>query len=274
MRPIKISEKLNFVAVKLRMQFGDTELAVGTGFFYRFMGSTHLVTNWHNVSGKHPETGKCLHSEGGIPDRVAIGFPMNSIKDEIPVIQWDWRVLNLYDDENMEKPVWNEHPIFQHRIDVVTIPISELEKTAVLAANEEKLGLDRLQLRPGLDVFILGFPIGISGGAHFPIWKRGSIATEPDVDIDGLPKLYVDTATREGMSGSPVFAQETGFWTPEDKDRMDDAVLGTGRRFLGIYSGRVGNDPFKAQLGVVWKVTCIEEIIKNGLIKDAQQQTG
>ena len=111
----------------------------------------------------------------------------------------------------------------------------------------------------------------MSGGAHFPIWKRGSIATEPDIDLDGLPKLFVDTASREGMSGAPVFAQYTGFWTPEDKSELKDSVFGTGRRFLGIYSGRVGDDPFQAQLGIVWKPTAIEEIIKYSIIKEAQK---
>ena len=52
------------------------------------------------------------------------------------------------------------------------------------------------------------------GGAMFPIWKRGSIASEPEIPIDGKPMFYIDTATRQGMSGAPVFAQTSGFWGP------------------------------------------------------------
>ena len=59
-------------------------------------------------------------------------------------------------------------------------------------------------------MFVLGYPKGISGGRGFPIWKRASIATEPDIQHDGLPKLLVDTATREGMSGAPVVAIADG----------------------------------------------------------------
>ena len=57
-------------------------------------------------------------------------------------------------------------------------------------------------LRVSADVFVLGYPRGISGGRGFPI----SIATEPKIDLDGVPKLLIDTATREGMSGGPVIA--------------------------------------------------------------------
>ena len=38
--------------------------------------------------------------------------------------------------------------------------------------------------------------------------------------------------------------------------------IGMIRSFLGVYSGRIGaEDNFKAQLGIVWKKTVIEEIL-------------
>ena len=73
--------------------------------------------------------------------------------------------------------------------------------------------------------------------------------------------MYIDTATREGMSGAPIYAQESGFWAPEGKKLPEDGVFGKGHRFIGIYSGRVGNDPFFAELGIVWKEEAIQEII-------------
>jgi hypothetical protein len=44
------------------------------------------------------------------------------------------------------------------------------------------------------------------------------------------------------------------------------SYLGEGRRFLGVYSGRVGDDSFKAQLGIVWKPSVIEEIIQAAMV--------
>jgi hypothetical protein len=174
-------------------------------------------------------------------------------------VQWRPAILELYKGEI---PIWYEHPEHGYKVDVVAIPLDGLEETKIIAANnKEKLDLENFTLRPSLDAFVLGYPLGITGGGKLPIWKRASIATEPDIDLENLPKFLIDTATREGMSGSPVYAQENGFFIPEDKPGMDNAIIGEGRRFVGIYSGRLGSDTFQAQLGIVWKEMAIVEII-------------
>jgi hypothetical protein len=45
-------------------------------------------------------------------------------------------------------------------------------------------------------------------------------------------------------------------------NRAIGGFFGKGRKFLGIYSGRVGDDTFLAQLGIVWKSRVIDEIIE------------
>jgi hypothetical protein len=140
--------------------------------------------------------------------------------------------------------------------------MAELATTNAVSANAESLELDKLSLTPGMDVFVLGYPLGLSGGGRFPLWKRGSIASEPDVDIDDLPKMYIDTATREGMSGAPVcMPKKLGSGRRKERNFPMGAMFGKGHRFIGIYSGRVGDDPFLAQLGIVWKEEAIQEII-------------
>jgi hypothetical protein len=88
-----------------------------------------------------------------------------------------------------------------------------------------------------MDAFVLGYPRGMSGGGHFPVWKRATIATEPDIDLDGLPRFYIDTATREGMSGSPVYAQEVGYWLPEGETDKSKASIGKGRQIAAMPAG-------------------------------------
>jgi hypothetical protein len=118
----------------------------------------------------------------------------------------------------------------------------------------------------GDDVFVLGFPLGLHGGGPFPIWKRASIASEPEIDLDGLPKLLIDTATRKGMSGSPVIAVRRGLTNPRGTSGFSDAtIIGMAETFLGIYSGRVDDDPLGAQIGIVWKASVVEEIISAGV---------
>ena len=66
------------------------------------------------------------------------------------------------------------------------------------------------------------------------------------------------------MSGSPVYAQEVGYWLPEGETEFDKASIGKGRRFVGIYSGRLGaEDEFKAQLGIVWKESALIELVES-----------
>lgn len=265
MKPIKLSENLNLVPVKIQMRFDDVELAIGTAFFYEYKTTTHLVTNWHNLSGRNPKTKEPLHSRGTIPNNLVVDVPYHIEREGVTGIQWKRHVLSLYKDAAMLESEYCVHPSHGENVDLATYPISGLEETVIVPANAKRLELCDIELRPSLDVFVLGYPLGMSGGASLPIWKRGSIATEPGIDLDKLPKFLIDTATRQGMSGSPVYAQETGFFHEEGKTGLENAILGTGRRFAGIYSGRLGDDTFQAQLGIVWKTLAIEETIEHSL---------
>ena len=193
-----------------------------------------------------------------------VGIPYQGIGDAGQTRRfWVDVIVPLYEDEEMRKPSWWEHPSHGPSIDAVAIKIEKPEKSIIVSANSESLDLDNIRLIPGLDVFVLGYPEGISGGGRLPIWKRGSIATEPDVHIDDLPKMLIDTATRRGMSGSPIYAQESGLWAPEGATLKEGGMFGKGLRFLGLYSSRVGNDEFLAQIGIVWKEEAIKDIVQS-----------
>jgi hypothetical protein len=103
----------------------------------------------------------------------------------------------------------------------------------------------------GKEVFVLGYPFGqlaLRLSLH-PIWKRASIATELDYLVEHLPMFLVDTASRSGMSGSPVIY-----------------VAGQFQQFVGVYSGRYGADDLNdVQLGRVWRAPLVQEIIDNGV---------
>jgi hypothetical protein len=258
----RITHNLTYVPIHITLRFNEAEMGVGTAFFYTAGNKDYLITNWHNVSGRRPWDKKVNSERGAIPDNLVVRIPYDEqLQDGVIARKWLPKVLKLYADEEHYRPIWWEHPNHRFTIDAVAIELAELATTKAVPANAESLALDKLSLTPGMDVFVLGYPRGISGGGRFPLWKRGSIASEPDVNIDNLPKMYIDTATREGMSGAPVYAQEVGFWAPEGKKFPDEGLFGKGHRFIGIYSGRVGNDPFLAQLGIVWKEEAIQEII-------------
>lgn len=56
----------------------------------------------------------------------------------------------------------------------------------------------------GDDCFILGYPLRNYEGLMLPIWKRGSLASETPLGLEGRPIFLVDAATTAGMSGSPI----------------------------------------------------------------------
>ena len=249
----------------LRMIFGETDtiISTGTGFIYEHEHTYYLITNGHNLTGINPETGERLANHSGFPTLIRTKARLVP-SDNPEALVTDFFDIALYTDENYQVPRWFIHPLKGYTIDVVAIPI--LEKLNI-AEGVKLFPLNNVefdtQFPPEVsdNVFILGYPFDITGGKELPIWKRGTIATEVGIDLDDLPKLLVDTATRSGMSGSPVIYERSGYHRTPDGDTNKD-IIGRIRGFLGIYSGRIGaEDNFKSQLGIVWKPQVIEEIL-------------
>src|SRR6478672_9371274 len=115
---------------------------------------------------------------------------------------------------------------------------------------------DDLEIRIGMDVFILGYPFGAKPPG-LPVWKRGSIASEPDLVRQTTGFYLIDTASRPGMSGSPVILRS---WTSPDGRAREPL-----NRLIGVYSGRLGADVAEAQIGMVWHESFIPEIIDDNL---------
>lgn len=241
----------------LHIGFNDEVLAHGTGFVYQKMQGYYLITNWHNVSGRHPKTHRLLSRHGGVPNVICTYFrskenPGNSFREMIP----------LYADEEMQQPLWIEHPVHKSKVDVVAISLPETftAKYAMYPVNGIKFESE-FKEEIADEAFIVGYPFAKSQYIELPIWKRASIASEPDVNIDQLPMMHIDTATRPGLSGSPVIMQRVGIHGMTDGVVTPDTSIGRIRNFIGVYSGRIGTNELKAQLGIVWKARAIEEIL-------------
>lgn len=254
-----VPDPISFTTHHLHLCFRETDavLSSGTGFIYERENAHYLVTNWHNVSGRNPATGACLSETLAVPDMVSTLFrtidqPAKCLREHLP----------LYSDSNMQKPVWYEHPKHGRSVDVVAIPLPNtlLEKYRLFPIN--KIDFDsQFKEEVADDTFVIGYPFSEITYLQLPVWKRASIATEPDVDLDQVPRLLIDTATRPGLSGSPVVMQRTGIHGMKGGSIKGQEIIGRIRKFIGVYSGRVGTDEVKAQLGIVWKATVIDEII-------------
>jgi hypothetical protein len=272
------SNSLSLAALPLQMfPYGSAiALAKGTGFFYEYEEILYLITNGHNVTGVNPVSNQRISNSMAFPERIK--FHVRRLMREPELAFGAEEVFTpLYSGNEMKQPLWYVHPIFGYNVDVVAIPV--LKKIDVpqwiklFPINKFEFD-DQFMLLPSDDVFILGYPFGIDGDKKLPIWKRGSVATEPSIDIDGLPKLLIDTASRPGMSGAPVIFKRSGLHGMTEGKLTNDTIIGTIRGFVGIYSGRIAApDPIEAQLGVVWKKTVIEEILAAKVIGDIVFQT-
>lgn len=238
------------VPIFIKLKFNNTELATATAFICRHSSQFYLVSNWHNFSGRDVQSREPLANHGGVPNIVSCYF----IRDG-QFIRREWLDLPLRSEKSC---LWFEHPHSGSNIDVGVLPLTLSSNFRAMPVND--MPLTDMKLRVSHDVFILGYPLGLVQPMGLPIWKRASVATEPDTSS---PSFLVDTATRKGMSGSPVIFRYRGFYKHgESEEAGPNDWLGEGDDFVGVYSGRVGASDVEAQLGIVWKRTVIEEIIE------------
>lgn len=161
-------------------------------------------------------------------------------------------------DEN-DEPLWYIHPVDGAAVDVVAIPLGAETNPVMKFFPINPLSAQGLIIRISMEVFILGYPFGPEPPG-FPVWKRGNIASEPNLVQLGQKYLLVDTASLSGMSGSPVIRRS---WTNHLVDAnytSDDSRIAT--KFIGVYSGRrKGLHGSDTQLGIVWPASSITDIL-------------
>lgn len=240
-------------AIYTELYFRETRLANASAFLWREKDSVYLISNWHNFAGRDPESEKTISDTGGIPDRVQCTLWKHEEPGGKPsvgdIVNWKTYSFPLVDDHLT--PLFLENPLRKRGVDIAALPLNLPSEVVATYVNEVEFS--KMPLRAGTDVFIVGYPLGLLFDAPFPVWKRGSIASEPNAPIHGLKKVLIDTATRPGMSGSFVIAQ-------------DIIAFGARRAFLGIYSGRyVGSHEQDAQLGIAWHRDAIDETVRNGV---------
>lgn len=195
-------------------------IAKGTGFFFvteKDEPQLFLVTNKHNLltPAKKPLeklTFYC-HKDPSKPEDIKfITLPLITKKKETT-----W-ILN------------KEHP--DTDIAVIPIPDDFLTDCKIFAISEKWTQTD-LKLRPATDIVLVGYPQGnYNDENRLPLWKKGSIASDPSIDIFGKPAFIIDISAYKGNSGSPIFATAYGAYETED----GIIKIGTVRKFLGIYS--------------------------------------
>ncbi len=217
------------------------------------------MTNWHVFSGRDPSAGQPKLSCCAVPDtcRYTVASPRGE------AIAWTTYEISLgsADDQNAR---WFQHPLMGQDCDIAAIPV----ETETIGFAKDLLDQDghdsEMVIDLGEELFLPGFPLGLSSNGSMAIWKRACLASSLEFGHGMSQFFYVDTATREGMSGAPRLAISN--WRHYSLDR------GTGKarvidkplswRLLGVYSGRRNSsDGFEAQVGIVWRENLIYDIL-------------
>lgn len=273
-----VKNPLSYVPFQIFVGDDAGWFSMGTGFFYQLDKDLFIVTNWHVVSGRSWPSGKVNAPGGRRPTKAGVKLASESSASTEKAVYFATRDMSIHSDDT---PRWLEHPELRWRCDLVAFPVGvtpEIVRRVHKPAN--LIYRANIPVVPGGTVFIVGYPRSISSGPGFPIYKSGYVASEPDFDVrvngepstvggmkDGLivPAIFIDSLTRQGMSGSPVFAYYSGMWNPDDPygkfELKHSTVQGEGVQFIGCYGGRAtGDRESDAALGLCWRESVIREI--------------
>jgi Trypsin-like peptidase domain len=249
-------DQYTFAAIPVELFFQTTNLGLATGFVWEEGGHFYLITNWHALSGRDVFTKKHTSATAAEPDRVRVWW-----NAKVPPGNRTTTFESIRDPAGA--PLWLVHPHHGNDVDVVALPVTPDANAEMYPIN--RMSQADLTIRIGMDVYVLGYPYGI-GSAGLPTWKRGSIASEPEVFPPGQLYMLIDTAGRPGMSGSPVIRRSWGTHMMRD-GRITMGGMLTATAFVGVYSGRLtAVDPLDAQLGIAWPASLVPEIVAGGRI--------
>jgi len=275
---IDLVDPLNFAVVRIEPHFDDTKLGDATGFFYSgtLNGKKNywLVTNWHVLSGRNAEDpGEILHSQLALPNCLRLSLILKQPRPENgtnqgATYQIQELTVRLYDDNS--RAIWYQHSQ-GNGLDVAVINTGlGVDRFEINGVNDLAMQND-MAVQIGNNVFILGYPLGFRHFINTPIWKRGSIASEPNLETpESRTRVVIDATTRQGMSGAPVIMREKTHYLSEDGNIKECA---NATRWIGIYASRpnIANSTCdiegdrRPEVGYFYKMRCVFEAISSGV---------
>lgn len=270
--------RVSLFAVRLEQCRSGKSMGYGTGFIYHHAtsGKNFLVTNYHVLTARDPSNPSML--EPGYPDSPDEICWSVFTRPNFAVRSGSFSIHG--------RTAWLEHRQRSAGVDIAALALSFPEDAVVVTQADIEMD-ESLGAQVGMEVFIVGYPHGFGVHDILPIWKRGTIASEPRAKPDGLDKFYVDAFSHPGMSGSPVFAvarrqmiqlspDASRLYAAHDRgelsaleliERIDPTEMERGKfdgmalNLIGIYGGRVrvtGNRD--ANLGVVYGASYLEDV--------------
>ena len=227
-----------------------------SGFFWNEHGKLLLFTNYHVVSGVNTIT--CKHLSHWVPNACEIGYsvetpqPSEDNPDQTALLRYTGRIEF---DDNSLTDYWHIHSDGQS-VDLAAMEIEWQDASAAPVCLNLTMQQGQFDGEPGEDVFVVGYPEGKRFERDLPLWKRGSIATDPSLDQLGLPQYYIDTIGNSGLSGSFVILKKENSLIGDADGRVRNKYA-----FAGVYAGRLGEKGIESQVARIVKVSAVEDIV-------------
>ncbi len=238
----QIKKKESLQSLYLEVFFGTKLIGNATGFIIKSKTQYYLITNWHVVTGKNPDTQNWLPGITTSPNKITIkhlGNPMLgqfAVKTETLMYGFD----TLYKQFKIENKL----------VDAVAIPLKDTTDISIFPVNYSNT-YESINLSPTENVFVVGFPSGFSLSG-LPVWKSGTIASEPEINPEVKPIIYIDANGIGGMSGSPVYFISNNYITKEGTNMHTGSNPDTF--FLGVFAGGQPN----IAISYLWKSTYLK----------------
>ncbi|MDP9079295.1 MAG: serine protease [Bacteroidota bacterium] len=244
---------LSKVSCYVEIYHDNKKLGNATGFFFNTATKTYFITNNHVVGGEFFKNEYVrLHNHA---------LPIDSTPNKITVRIYRYEINNTF---NITLPIDQSCIKFyndaakNNLMDVVAIPINDAIKIQLnntVTLSSQNISADLL-LAPSSELFIVGFPYDFAKFGVYPIWKRGTIASEPNLRNVNNSQFWIDATTRAGMSGSPVFFRGSSYATAMSPNTLSGQI---NTFLVGIYSAQ----NYQIEIGIVWDLhNVIEELNK------------
>jgi hypothetical protein len=225
----------------------DNLVSHGSGFFWRSKGEVFLVSARHVFTGLHPFSDELMSSSGYIPERFKV-FPFVQFT---PTIQT--RIEHPFATNILAKNLFEDPQFKELRTDIAVVKLELDMPEKVLCLNDTNV-FENLLSHVGFECTVVGYPLPNLVGLMTPVYRKGSIASEPRLAIDGKPMFLLDATTAPGFSGSPVFQIHIGPAPVVNEDGslsvLTSSILTT--KFVGVYAGRLQNRHFGGEVPFVF----------------------
>lgn len=248
-------------SLHLTMRWDEQVMGVGTGFIGELDGCHYLVSVKHNFTGRDPLTGKFLGKHQISPNNIVLRATASD-----PQVGWRNVSIRLIGDD--WEPLWFEDPS-DATFDIAAIEVHLDEDVRIEPYLLDQPSVDLHPLLAVTDeLYVVGFPRGLAYNVNMPIWSRATVASEPGAGFNGRPIFLVDVRTTKGHSGSPVILKPRNHQVVPMVDGSQYAPAQADVWLAGIYSGRIKSQGRKIDIGVVWRLGAIVNVVRSRATRD------